>query len=117
LQRRIIDVRQGSDRQQRIGDEAADQKADHEQRGRDRPLNEWRGDVHGIVACCACCAAASSAASPCRTVTCVPDCSRYCPSTTTCSPALRPESISASPSLICETLSGRIATVLSGLMT
>ena len=100
LKRRIVDVRQRCDRQQRVGDQAADQKADHQKRGRDRPMNEGRGYVHGIIACCACCAAASSAASPCRIVTGVPGCSRYCPSTTTCSPAFSPESISASPSVI-----------------
>ena len=35
--------------------------------------------------CCALCAAASSAALPCRTVTWLPGCSLYWPSTTTCS--------------------------------
>ncbi len=48
LKRRIVDVRQGCDRQQRIGDQAAGQKADHQERGRDRPLDEGRGYVHGI---------------------------------------------------------------------
>ncbi len=100
LKRRIVDVRQRCDRQQRIGDQAADQKADHQERGRDRPLDEGCGYVHGMIACCACCAAASSAASPCRIVTWVPGSSRYCPSITTCSPAFSPESISASPSAI-----------------
>ena len=41
-------------------------------------------------------------------VTWLPGCSLYCPSTTTCSLAVSPESISAWPSLICATLTGRI---------
>ena len=104
VQRRIVDVRQRRDRQQRVGDEAAHQQSDHQQCGRDRPLDEGCGNVHGIGACCALWAAASSAALPCRIVTRVPGCSLYCPSTTTCSLASRPESMSAWPSLICATL-------------
>src|SRR6476659_975745 len=113
----IVDVGKRRDRQQRIGDQACGQQPDHQQGGRDRPLDERCGNVHGIGACCALCAAASSAARPCRIVTCAPGCSLYCPSTTTCSLAWRPESMSAWPSLICATLIGRLATELSGLTT
>jgi hypothetical protein len=67
----------------------------HQQSGRDRPMDKGRGYVHGICACCALCAMASCAALPCSNVTRVPGCSLYCPSTTTCSLALRPESINA----------------------
>ena len=102
--RRIVDVRQRRDRQQRIGDQTAHQQGDHQQRGRDRPIDKGCGNVHGIGACRASCAASSCAALPCRIVTCAPGCSLYCPSTTTCSLAWRPESISAWPSLICATL-------------
>ena len=52
LNGRVVDVRQRGDRQQRIGGQAAQQQANHQQRGRDRPLDERRGDVHGIAACC-----------------------------------------------------------------
>src|ERR1700674_5938503 len=117
LQRRIIDVGQRRHRQKPVGDQAPDQQPDHQQGGRDRPLDERRGNVHGIGACWALCAAASSAAWPCRIVTWVPGCSLYCPSTTTCSFAVSPELMSACPSLIWATVTVRSSTVLSGLMT
>src|SRR5207253_4025195 len=104
-------------RQEPVSDQPAHQQPHHQQSGGDRPLDERCGNVHGIGACCALCAAASSAALPCRIVTCVPGCSLYCPSTTTCSLALSPELMRACPSLICATVTGRISTVLLGLMT
>src|SRR5271163_1502862 len=110
----IVHVRQRRYWQERIGDQTAGQQPDHDKGGRDRPLDEWCGNVHGIGACSALCAAASSAARPCRIVTWAPGCSLYCPSTTTCSLASSPESMSAWPSLTCATLSGRISTELSG---
>src|SRR5882724_541715 len=95
-----------------MADQAADQKSDHQQNGRNRPMDERRGYVHGMGACCALCAMASCAAWPCSIVTRVPGCSLYCPSTTTCSLALSPESMRAWPLLICATLTGRLSTVL-----
>src|SRR5947209_17397264 len=92
LQRRIVDVRKGRHRQQRIRDQTANQQSYHQQGSRDRPMDEGRGYVHGIGACSALCAIASCAALPCSAVTRVPGCSLYCPSTTTCSLAFRPES-------------------------
>src|SRR5262249_33976648 len=108
---------QRRDRQQRIGGKPAQQQPHHQQRGCNRSRDERRGNVHGIGVCCALCAAASSAAWPCRMFTRTPGCSLYCPSTTTCSFAARPLSMSACPPLTCATATGRTATVLSGLIT
>ena len=49
LNGRKIDLRQRRDRQSRIGDDADEQNADHQQRGCDRMPNERRGDTacHG----------------------------------------------------------------------
>src|SRR5262249_51995752 len=117
LERWIVHARQRRDRQQRIGREAPQQQAAQQQRGRDRARDKGWGDVHGIGVRCASCAAASSAALPWRMVTWMPGCSLYWPSTTTCSPAERPESMSACPPLTWATLTGRTATVLSALIT
>ncbi len=43
---REIDLRQRRDRQQRIGDPAGQRQRDQQQRGGDRPLNEWSGNAH-----------------------------------------------------------------------
>src|SRR4029077_10758119 len=110
------DVRKRRHRQQRIGDQTGHQQPHHQQSGRDRPFDERCGYVHGMGACIASCAACSSAALPWSSATCTPGCSLYCPSTTTCSLALRPESMSACPSLTCATLIERIATEVSGLI-
>ena len=40
---RVVDLRQRRDRQLRVGDEAREQQADHQQRGRDRPPDERPG--------------------------------------------------------------------------
>ena len=46
LDRRIVDLRQGRERQERVGDDAGQQDRHHEQRRGDRTQNEGLGDVH-----------------------------------------------------------------------
>ena len=53
LDGREVDLRQRRDRQARVGDQADEQDADHEQRGGDRAADEGGGDAaragdHGI---------------------------------------------------------------------
>src|SRR5262249_31372823 len=45
-----IDLREGSNRQKRIGDDARECQRRHQQRGCDRPANEWFGDIHELPA-------------------------------------------------------------------
>ena len=90
LNGRIVDIGQRRDRHQPVGDKTAQQQAHHQQRCRDRPLDEGRGYVHGIACWTALCISACCAALPCRVLTCVPGCNLYWPSTTTVSLALRP---------------------------
>ena len=47
LDGRVVDLRQGRDRQLRVGDDADQQDRGHQQRGRDRPQNKWAGRTHG----------------------------------------------------------------------
>ena len=49
LDRRIIDLRQRRQRQERVGDDAGQHDRRHQQRRADRPQNKWFGDVHCIV--------------------------------------------------------------------
>ena len=49
LDGRVIDLRQGRERQEGIGDDAGQHDRRHQQRGRDRAQNEGFGDVHRIV--------------------------------------------------------------------
>jgi hypothetical protein len=108
LDRREIDLRQRRHRQQRIGGDADQQDAGHQQRGRDRPIDEGRGEIHGAF---------PAAAAPPRSSTLVPGCSRYWPATTTRWPSSTPLSITAVPALIWPTWSGCSATVESGFTT
>ncbi len=48
LDGRIIDLGQGGDRQQPVGDGAGQEDGDHEQSGRHRPHDEETGNVHGV---------------------------------------------------------------------
>ena len=50
LDGREIDLRQRRDRQRPIAERAAEHQRDPEQRGRDRPADEGRGDAHGLIA-------------------------------------------------------------------
>ncbi len=78
-----VHLRQGSDRQKRIGDQSHERQRRHQQRGCDRPANEWFGDVHELPADPATCGEVN--------VTGALRWSRYCPSVTTRSPPERPE--------------------------
>src|ERR1700692_97763 len=49
LDGRIVYLRQGGDRQQRIADQAEPGQARHEQRRRNRAPNERRGEIHAAV--------------------------------------------------------------------
>ncbi len=49
LDGREIDLRQRRDRQPPVAETAAQHHRDAEQRGRDRPVNEWRRDAHCCV--------------------------------------------------------------------
>src|SRR5437899_1187022 len=106
-------VRQGGDRQQAVRDKPAQQKASHQQNGRDRPPDEGSGDVHGIACSTALCMSACRALLAGSWCTPAPGCRRYWPAVTTVSFGWRPESIRASPSLICATVTARIRTVES----
>src|SRR5262249_35009292 len=97
--------------------------ADHEQRRRHRPPNEWFGNTHGfpdLAIFCPNCLTCTGRAGfdGCGVVssTCAPGCNLYCPSTTTCSPGSSPSSTNARFPSVCATLIGRISTVLSGLI-
>src|SRR5581483_2338936 len=95
LDGRKINGRQRRDGQQQITQQAHQDDARHEQRGRDGTADERFGDVHGLVA--------SSGAElvgrpfpPLRaTLTFEPFCNLYWPSTTTVWPACRPLSMRA----------------------
>src|SRR5262249_27184771 len=78
-----IHLRQGSDRQKRIGGQGHECQGRHQPRGCDRPANEWFGDIHELPADPAICGEVY--------VTGALRWSRYCPSVTTRSPPERPE--------------------------
>ncbi len=83
LNRGKVHLRQGRDRQKRIGDHAHECQRRHQQRGCDRPADEWFGDVHELPA--------DPAIGGEVYVTVALRWSRYCPSVTTRSPPERPE--------------------------
>ncbi len=47
LDGRVIDLRQGGDRQLRVGNDTDKHDGGHQKRGRDRPQNKWAGRTHG----------------------------------------------------------------------
>ncbi len=49
LDGRVVDLRQRGDRQLEEGDDADEQNGGHQQRGGDRPQDEWAGWIHGAV--------------------------------------------------------------------
>ena len=90
-----VDLRQRRDRQLRIDDDADEQDADHQQRGRDRMPDEPAGKaaIHGAGALGGELSASfpgaldGGASVGCTTE---PTWSRYCPATTTLWPGVRP---------------------------
>ncbi len=46
LDGRVVDLRQGGNRQLLVGDNAYQQQPRHQQRSRDRPKNKWPGNTH-----------------------------------------------------------------------
>src|SRR6516162_5364029 len=85
LNGRKIDLRQGRDRQKRKGHQSDEPDRSHQQRRRDRPLDEWLRDIHEACACLA------TGGAGCVTVTFAFCRSLYWPLTTTRSPAASPE--------------------------
>ena len=49
LDGRIVDLWQGGDGQLRVGDDPHQQNGRHQQRGGDRPQDEWAGRTHGVL--------------------------------------------------------------------
>ena len=49
VQRREVDVGQIADRQRAVREDAEQRDAEHQQAGRDRPLDEERGNVHHSI--------------------------------------------------------------------
>src|SRR5262249_2415894 len=83
LDRGKIHLRQGSDRQKRIGDQPHERQRRHHQRGGDRSSDEWFGDVHELPA--------DPAIGGAVYVTVALRWSLYCPSVTMRSPPARPQ--------------------------
>ena len=49
LDGRVIHLRQGGNRQLRVGDDAYEQNGGHQQRSGDRPQDEWARRTHGSL--------------------------------------------------------------------
>ena len=96
LDGREIDLRQRRHRQLRIGDDADEQDAHHQQRGGDRLPDEWCGDAAAMIReSCLCVGRclfvrSKAAGSHCAASTSAPSVSRYWPAVTTRSPLARP---------------------------
>src|SRR5262249_9561002 len=121
---RKIDRWQRGDRKEPVARNAEHQNAGHQQRRPDRLANEDLGYVHGPGASPGCASASPAGAVGAReirvfgecgdsptTLTLTPCVKRYCPSTTTRSPAARPLSITASPSWVMATVMSRRSTL------
>src|SRR5262249_52128547 len=98
---------------------AEHQQAQHHQRGRDRPADVGLGDVHGggplqpdLLAAGG--DGGAEVAGAVSILTLAPSLSRYCPSTTTWSPAAMPLGMMARPSCMASTSAGRRWTGLPG---
>src|SRR5262249_21583323 len=105
LDGRVVDLGQGGNGQLVVGDRPRQHDRRHEQRGGDRSEDEEPRRVHppgfGV---------APSRSAP-RTCTGLPSRSLSAPSTTTTSPAARPESITTSVRPVGPSVTGRISTV------
>src|SRR5215470_11348821 len=121
-----VDLRQRGDRQQPVAEPAAEHHGDAEQRGRDRPQDEGRGDGHrpcaqvlgprrwrrGSVE-----AEGTGVSSGLPTATLAPSNRRAKPVVTTCSPAVTPPVTTACTSSCCDTVTGLTVTDLSSFTT
>ncbi len=96
LDGREVDLRQRRDRQLRIGDEADEQDAGHQQRGADGIANERR---RNSVAHCWSTLAEPVSELATAVLTSAPGCTLYWPAVITCCPGDRPSSTTERPSI------------------
>src|SRR6185369_13053031 len=103
---REVDLGQRRDRKKGIARRAGKHHSQHDQRGRDRPLYEWGGDVHGGVFASLLPDADAVSLPTGFDLIRAPGWRRYCPLTTTCSPMCRPLSTTANSPVSVPTLPG-----------